>query len=71
MVRGDTYGDGARAFDVIRQAGAEWPTDLSDGWTWTFTARRDIRNNAAGSDSFTGTVSIKPPPATAAPSALR
>jgi hypothetical protein len=58
LVRGDSYGDGGRSFAVSREAGAEWPDDLSDGWTWTFTARRDIRNNAAGSDSFTGTATV-------------
>jgi hypothetical protein len=57
IVRGDSYGSGSREFASTRQAGAEWPADLST-WSWSFTARKSAANEATGSSSVTGTVTV-------------
>lgn len=59
IVRGNSYGSGARSLSFTRDAAAVWPTDLSDGWTWAFTAKKHSTNkNTDAPATFTGTVAV-------------
>lgn len=59
IVRGNSYGSDARSLTFTRDPLAVWPADLSDGWTWTFTAKKHSTNKKTSSpESFTGTVSV-------------
>jgi hypothetical protein len=56
IIRGDSYGPGARPFGVSRHRSASWPLDLS-AWSWAITFAKDPKNDADGG-TLAGSVGV-------------